>query len=347
MSYILEALKKSDQKRQKGHIPDLNTVQSERPPEDNKKIVWPYFLAAILLLNAVILIVVMRPDQSVPEPQTVVYNPDTPETVMVLEKEREVEPQPLHVVSPPTMGNSPETVIPAMAENIAASQGQEKALPAREESAPVSVVPDRIIEEADSEILKGMDRDTNQEDTDASGPESVNAATAEDVDIDPVQEVAFIGAIEEDEVIEEVVEEVVLEQEHLVSPEDSVLAAEPEAIETETLPEEQLEVSKSISGQERRKAMSQTSALNTEKNSAGRKPLHLMQLPLAVRGELPEFQISAHVYFAKKPASRLASINGKIVREGDTLDSHLRVEEIVSDGVVFSYQKYLFHVPVL
>jgi len=54
MSYILEALKKSDQERQIGHVPDIAQMQAvpkSTPPR------WPRWLLLALLLNAVILVV--------------------------------------------------------------------------------------------------------------------------------------------------------------------------------------------------------------------------------------------------------------------------------------------------
>ena len=98
---------------------------------------------------------------------------------------------------------------------------------------------------------------------------------------------------------------------------------------------------------QRQHAVPETTVRDKEKPRAQREPLHIMQLPSSIQEKLPEFHISAHVYFAKKPASRLASINGKIVREGQKLIPDLKVEEITSDGVIFSYHEYLFHVPIL
>lgn len=53
MSYILEALKKSEQERQIGHVPDLSMIQ-ETPHRTAPR--WPRWLLAALLLNAVILV---------------------------------------------------------------------------------------------------------------------------------------------------------------------------------------------------------------------------------------------------------------------------------------------------
>ncbi len=76
------------------------------------------------------------------------------------------------------------------------------------------------------------------------------------------------------------------------------------------------------------------------------KPPYLHQLPSSIQKEIPEIHIAAHVYYKNKPSSRLASINGKLMREGDTLAKGLKVAEISSDGVIFSYKKYFFYVDV-
>lgn len=52
MSYILDALKKSEQERGHGNIPDVQTVHSSSLNyQKSKKAYWPYFLIAAVLLN--------------------------------------------------------------------------------------------------------------------------------------------------------------------------------------------------------------------------------------------------------------------------------------------------------
>ncbi|MBI5042096.1 MAG: general secretion pathway protein GspB [Gammaproteobacteria bacterium] len=55
MSYILEALKKSQQERQIGHVPDISQLQDVPLSRPTPR--WPRWLLAALLLNAVILVV--------------------------------------------------------------------------------------------------------------------------------------------------------------------------------------------------------------------------------------------------------------------------------------------------
>ncbi|MBT8135059.1 MAG: hypothetical protein KJO03_11160, partial [Gammaproteobacteria bacterium] len=52
MSYILDALKKSEQERGHGNVPDVQTVHSSSLNyRDDKKAVWPYILIVAVLLN--------------------------------------------------------------------------------------------------------------------------------------------------------------------------------------------------------------------------------------------------------------------------------------------------------
>jgi len=51
MSYILDALKKSEQERGHGSIPSVQTVHSSSLNYGNKKTYWPYILIAAVFLN--------------------------------------------------------------------------------------------------------------------------------------------------------------------------------------------------------------------------------------------------------------------------------------------------------
>lgn len=52
MSYILEALKKAEQKREQEEQTKIPAFSREPAPDRKKRILWPYLLAAALLLNA-------------------------------------------------------------------------------------------------------------------------------------------------------------------------------------------------------------------------------------------------------------------------------------------------------
>jgi general secretion pathway protein B len=61
MSFILDALKKLEEKRQHGAVPDLLTVHNSHPVKSGRRFIWLYILLSALLLNAVILTIWLRP----------------------------------------------------------------------------------------------------------------------------------------------------------------------------------------------------------------------------------------------------------------------------------------------
>jgi general secretion pathway protein B len=56
MSYILDALKKSEKERKRGKVPDVLTVQEQLSYERKKRNIWPYLIVIALLINAGILL---------------------------------------------------------------------------------------------------------------------------------------------------------------------------------------------------------------------------------------------------------------------------------------------------
>jgi general secretion pathway protein B len=71
----------------------------------------------------------------------------------------------------------------------------------------------------------------------------------------------------------------------------------------------------------------------------------LKELPPAIKNSLPGLKISAH-YYTVEPQSRFTRINEQTVREGQTLDSGVKLEEITPEGVVLSRQGYRFQIGI-
>jgi general secretion pathway protein B len=65
------------------------------------------------------------------------------------------------------------------------------------------------------------------------------------------------------------------------------------------------------------------------------------ELPVQIQREIPEIAVQLHAY-SSKPAERLAYINSKKLREGESLMPGLRLEQITPDGMIFSYKGYRF-----
>jgi len=68
------------------------------------------------------------------------------------------------------------------------------------------------------------------------------------------------------------------------------------------------------------------------------------QLPYATRKDLPQLNLSMHVY-AADPEHRFVILNGDHRIEGDTLGSDTVVKEIRPDGVVLEFRGTRFLVP--
>jgi general secretion pathway protein B len=82
MSYILDALRKSEQERQRGKVPDIHGMPSESDATRQKKSPWPYIVLALVIMNAVILAIFWKQftsstdtESHVAEPESVLSTP--------------------------------------------------------------------------------------------------------------------------------------------------------------------------------------------------------------------------------------------------------------------------------
>jgi general secretion pathway protein B len=71
----------------------------------------------------------------------------------------------------------------------------------------------------------------------------------------------------------------------------------------------------------------------------------LSDLPPFIRNELPEFKVSGHAY-SPNPSNRVVRVNDKVLQEGQDLAPGLRVEEVLPEGIIFSYKGYRFRIGV-
>lgn len=78
MSFILEALKKSEKKHEDTAVPNLQTVHGASRPVSKKRPMWPYLLVACLLLNAGILLWFLAPRTEKPVSPEIVQSVDAP-----------------------------------------------------------------------------------------------------------------------------------------------------------------------------------------------------------------------------------------------------------------------------
>ena len=73
---------------------------------------------------------------------------------------------------------------------------------------------------------------------------------------------------------------------------------------------------------------------------------HLSEMPQLVQQAIPEMSFAGHVY-SSNAEQRSVIINGHSMSEGDTVINGLVVEQITSDGIVFSYRDQLFRMEIL
>ena len=64
MSFILDALKKLEQKRNQGSVPDLTTMHASHTGKPQKRLIWLYLIVIALLINAGILLAWLKPWES-------------------------------------------------------------------------------------------------------------------------------------------------------------------------------------------------------------------------------------------------------------------------------------------
>ncbi|MCP4339438.1 MAG: general secretion pathway protein GspB [Desulfobulbaceae bacterium] len=69
----------------------------------------------------------------------------------------------------------------------------------------------------------------------------------------------------------------------------------------------------------------------------------LNDLPAAMRAKLPALKFAGHTY-SENPYQRMIIINGKILREGDMIDSNTRLAEINWEGVTIDFSGIRFQV---
>lgn len=268
MSFILDALQKLEEKRHNESAPDLMTNHRDGHREPGKRPILTYLIVAVLLLNAVVLAVWLRPQQE----------------------------------------ESNSFIAQAAKENI---------------KTPAPAVP-----KSNEAVIK-KEAPQRQETVEASTPAIPNTNKAV-VKNEPPQRQEVVNAPVPD----------------IVGTENREAAIETASLPIEPSPEEIRDLKSKIAEEQFfvDTSPSLEPALEEESASIGeRSVLDIDQLPLSTRKELPDLTVTGHIY-SNNPMSRVVNINGDVIREGDTVTSGLKVDEITMSGVVFDYEGVLFSV---
>ena len=259
MSYILDALRKSEEERRQGTRPDFLSIQDAIGEESKKRSLMPYLLIISLLINAAVLIWWFNPWQSEKSEQTPPYS---------TAKQQSESKQAL----PPSQQTTNASGLRTEIEGDT-SPSDKGIMTSKKKGRPKSA--------ANRQQLP-MNASTDLENR-ASNPRA----------------------------------EIGVKSFHDIAP----------VIRQQTRTIQQVP-----SGPKR----------TINKVAPGENTLYgIEDLPSSVQRSLPPITISVSLY-SNEPDSRMAKINGAMIREGEYLTTGLRVEEITPDGVIFSYQNYRF-----
>lgn len=337
MSYILEALKKSDQKHQLGTVPGLHTVHTPMPARGGGRKVWLALALVALTINAGVVGWWLWSSRgnapgAAPPPAAAEVSP-APSPVPIA-------PEPLPVATRMEVGQ-PEMVSES-AELLTARQevmlARQEAMLARQEAVQVR----QTVSGALPAVVAGAPS------RGVAGPEQGQPVS------EPLATVAKgeRPAVGVSQKVEELAapQEVAAEPPAEELPEPPLPAPAPKAkarVVNASATEDPLTMGMGLVAIEEPKAgahQPEARAKKTAKEPAERLP-GLNTLPDSVRATIPPLAISFHSYSTVANSS-LVRINGKILREGDLLEPGLKVEKITPTGVVFSCKGEQFHVPM-
>lgn len=272
MSYILDALRKSEKERQRGAVPDLMTAQDVAGEGPKRRAFWPYFIAGALILNAGVLAWWLAWHSSKPPVAT---QPTATQqyTAKAPDQGNRSANAGLSVATPPsTVSNTREPVTRSAEEKKPVSRPEIPA--AQTDGVRVNVIRQPQQEQVKADVQKNTENKPAPV-TKVKGPSEISS----------------------------------------VSPQQTPAV-------------------------KRSDAESQPVALPAHVKN---KLYSLQELPVSIQQSLPAFAISTHLY-ASDTSSRVVRINGQTLREGQFLTAGLKLEEITSEGVIFSYHNYRFRV---
>lgn len=326
MSYILEALKKSEQKHQLGTVPGLHTVHAPLAPSAGRR-VWLYLLLAVLAGNAgglawwlwagrgeapVVATPATRPEVAASSQGPGASAPGVEGGIVPGRVAVVAEPPPVarvEVVAAEPGAAAPE-LMAARQEVILARQ---EALMARQETVqtrqgmalPSGAALSRMAagREAANEPLAAADSGELAAGSEAAATEEAPLPAAPPAEGERAKPV--------------------------LAGDDDPLSMGLVAIEE---------------GRGKgRPSPARPGTVAKEGKEGGERLPSLNSLPEALRADIPPILISFHSYSTTASAS-LARINGKIMREGDLLAPGLKLERITPTGVVISFKGERFQV---
>ena len=385
MSYILDAIKKSDQQRDLGTTPDVHTIHEPPLTEPPRRPGWLYGLATILLLNAGVIGWWLWP--GITAKPTIAKNPDPSAVAQALQKKKltpsplpqqvAIPPEPTIVnppavqaaaAPPPSVSSVPTSPPPVDSSVVVPGDSSPAAataiIPTPSPVSSQTALPPTLVNPAHQSIPPPPPAQPKAEpapppamqaaspQTPASKPQIMPPSTA----TDKAKPVAANG--------KENLPPMKVANPATKPPPVAVVPIQtpspPDGSQEEPLAAEEPSPEADETGGTGATATDQTlspiaaSAATKSKSKKIDKESEdpelakiplLNQLPLEVQQGIPELHISFHSY-SIKPSARLVSISGKILREGEAFDETIKLETITTQGVVLAIKERRFRLRV-
>lgn len=149
MSYILEALKKLEQKRQQEGTPNLLTLQGGAESARKKRTPWPYVVSGIVILNILLITIFFwvgpwKSTHQIPSAQTQMAQRSVPSPLAstLPEKKNEPIPEAKKDIPPP---EKKDVVLPAPSQSPVLPSGKAVSEPVPSKAFPIETPPARKI----------------------------------------------------------------------------------------------------------------------------------------------------------------------------------------------------------
>lgn len=349
MSYILEALKKSQQERELGHVPRLQAVTFDEQPAHVGTHRWVYAALLLALVAMVIaLYAVLRtgqpPDQPPTQPPALT---DSVALTLETESTSSAAPPSMTGAKPPASVEAAESVDPPALASRLSETGQTPVStdpimppPARPRTLPqpTAALPAPEINAAPER------RPVPRSMTGLSGPESLSVQPEVLVVPAPPKPGQPLPRGAEE------LRRAVLGEGAAPSVEVSTMPAQPPEPRPEPPPSDNAPIPKDLIADIeafKRQVTSGASEPSAQrkppKPPTARKPVQKSDesgLPppasLTLRSKLPPFDMSVHIYDVD-PARRFVYVNGRKLREREQSREGIKLERVVADGAVLSY----------
>jgi hypothetical protein len=361
MSYILDALKKSDQERQRNSTPGIHTVHATLEREPGRRKLWPYVLILALAFNAGLLLWWLHPWQSEKS------NPGAIETHQNRHATTTRQSAQQHIVARHT----------PTAENLAGPEpGHRKLKEAkRKSSLPAETLQGKPVAEHAGPQLRLASKSSKLEkpgSTSNKVPVQIETEAERKPDLRPTRarqlprdkSAAADTMSRRRPRVAEANRDSALKAKSTPAPSPAELPSErAQAARTAAHADESPEPKHKAQPVEPQGKLAMGNTLPQEIPSSARAPAavgpelqslldsdskseesvpQLHDLPFAIRQELPRLSLSMLVY-AKNPADRMVGINGQVLREGQDVGTDLKLERITPNGAIFTFHGHRFY----